>query len=102
MVSGPPPPARPASRGPSHNKGGNRHAGFPRATFRRLQWVPALPSLTLVTPTPIQRPRRRRRTEALRRLVREHELAPGDLIQPLFVVHGRRVEREIDSMPGVR
>ena len=67
----------------------------------RLQWVPALPSLTLVTPTPIQRPRRRRRTEALRRLVREHELAPGDLIQPIFVVHGKRIEREIDSMPGV-
>jgi porphobilinogen synthase len=63
--------------------------------------VPALPSLTLVTPTPIQRPRRRRRTEALRRLVREHELAPGDLIQPIFVVHGKRIEREIDSMPGV-
>jgi porphobilinogen synthase len=54
-----------------------------------------------VTPAPIQRPRRRRRTEALRRLVREHELAPGDLIQPIFVVHGKRVEREIDSMPGV-
>jgi porphobilinogen synthase len=68
----------------------------------RLQWVPALPSLTVVTPTPIRRPRRRRRTEALRRLVREHELAPGDLIQPIFVVHGKRVEREIDSMPGVR
>ncbi|MGH7579104.1 MAG: porphobilinogen synthase, partial [Gemmatimonadales bacterium] len=54
-----------------------------------------------MTPTPIQRPRRRRRTEAMRRLVREHELAPGDLIQPVFVVHGNRVEREIDSMPGV-
>jgi porphobilinogen synthase len=66
-----------------------------------LQWVPPLSSLTHVTPTPIQRPRRRRRTEALRRLVREHELAPGDLIQPIFVVHGTRVEREIDSMPGV-
>ena len=73
----------------------------PRAGVARLQWVPALPSLTLVTPTPIQRPRRRRRTEALRRLVREHELAPGDLIQPVFVVHGTRVEREIASMPGV-
>jgi porphobilinogen synthase len=69
--------------------------------FTRLQWVPALPSLTLVTPAPNQRPRRRRRTEALRRLVREHELAPGDLIQPIFVVHGTRVEREIGSMPGV-
>src|SRR5687768_690757 len=69
--------------------------------FMRLQWVPALPSLTLVTPTPIQRPRRRRRTEALRRLVREHELSPGDLIQPVFVVHGSDVHREIPSMPGV-
>jgi porphobilinogen synthase len=37
----------------------------------------------------------------MRRLVREHELAPGDLIQPIFVVHGAGVEREIDSMPGV-
>jgi porphobilinogen synthase len=33
--------------------------------------------------------------------VREHDLAPGDLIQPIFVVHGTRVEREIGSMPGV-
>ena len=49
----------------------------------------------------MERPRRRRRTEALRRLVREHELSPGDLIQPIFVVHGARVEREIASMPGV-
>ena len=37
----------------------------------------------------------------MRQLVREHELSPRDLIQPLFVVHGRRVEREIPSMPGV-
>jgi porphobilinogen synthase len=34
-------------------------------------------------------------------LVREHELAPGDLIQPLFVVHGARTERAIASMPEV-
>jgi len=33
--------------------------------------------------------------------VREHELAAADLIQPLFVVHGARVEREISSMPDV-
>jgi porphobilinogen synthase len=37
----------------------------------------------------------------MRQLVREHELSPADLIQPLFVVHGTRVEREIGSMPGV-
>ncbi len=50
---------------------------------------------------PTNRPRRRRRTAALRQLVREHELSPADLIQPLFVVHGARVEREIESMPGI-
>lgn len=49
----------------------------------------------------MERPRRRRRTEALRRLVREHELSAGDLIQPIFVVHGSGIEREIGSMPGV-
>ena len=38
----------------------------------------------------------------MRRLVREHELSAGDLIQPIFVVHGSRIEREIPSMPGVR
>ena len=48
----------------------------------------------------MERPRRRRRTEAMRRLVREHELSAGDLIQPIFVVHGSRIEREIPSMPG--
>jgi porphobilinogen synthase len=37
----------------------------------------------------------------MRQLVREHELSPADLVQPLFVVHGTRVEREIGSMPGV-
>ena len=37
----------------------------------------------------------------MRRLVREHELSPADLIQPLFVVHGARIEREIGAMPGV-
>ncbi|HEY3011314.1 MAG TPA: porphobilinogen synthase [Gemmatimonadales bacterium] len=50
---------------------------------------------------PANRPRRRRRTSAMRLLVREHELSPTDLIQPLFVVHGSRVEREVASMPGV-
>ncbi len=33
--------------------------------------------------------------------MREHELTPGDLIQPIFVVHGTGVEREIESMPGI-
>lgn len=54
-----------------------------------------------MTGFPLQRPRRRRRTAALRRLAREHRLAPDDLIAPLFVVHGSGVAREIPSMPGV-
>jgi porphobilinogen synthase len=37
----------------------------------------------------------------MRQLVREHELSARDLIQPLFVVHGRNVQREIPSMPGI-
>jgi porphobilinogen synthase len=37
----------------------------------------------------------------MRRLVREHQLEATDLIQPIFVVHGSGVEREIGSMPGV-
>ena len=66
-----------------------------------LRSVRPLSSLPLVTLPPANRPRRRRRTGAIRQLVREHELAPSDLIQPLFVVHGAGVEREITSMPDV-
>jgi porphobilinogen synthase len=50
---------------------------------------------------PEYRPRRLRRTEALRRLVRETEVPVGRLVQPLFVVPGRDVERAVASMPGV-
>ncbi|HSP77751.1 MAG TPA: porphobilinogen synthase, partial [Myxococcaceae bacterium] len=49
---------------------------------------------------PIHRPRRLRRSAALREMVRETTLAPSDLIYPLFVVEGRDVRRPIGSMPG--
>lgn len=49
----------------------------------------------------IQRPRRLRRTEAMRELVRETRLAPADLVLPLFACPGKNVRREISSMPGV-
>src|SRR5512142_2337000 len=52
-------------------------------------------------PFPQERPRRLRRTEALRRLVRETALAPDDLVWPLFVVPGQRVRNPVASMPGV-
>jgi porphobilinogen synthase len=45
--------------------------------------------------------RRLRRTEALRGLIREAELSPAHLIQPLFVVAGEGVREGIASMPGV-
>jgi porphobilinogen synthase len=47
------------------------------------------------------RPRRLRRTAALRDLVRESVLSPDDLVFPLFVVHGQDVRRPVASMPGV-
>ena len=48
-----------------------------------------------------QRPRRLRRTPAVRDLVRETRLTPNDLVYPLFVCAGRNVRREVASMPGV-
>jgi porphobilinogen synthase len=45
--------------------------------------------------------RRLRRTQALRDLVRESELGPGHLVQPLFVVAGEGVREEVASMPGI-
>ena len=50
---------------------------------------------------PIHRPRRLRRTEALRRMVRETDLRPSDFIYPLFVVEGRGVRKPVPSMPGI-
>ena len=50
---------------------------------------------------PIQRPRRNRRTEALRRLCREVVLTTNDLVLPMFAVPGRGVRREIPSMPTI-
>jgi porphobilinogen synthase len=49
----------------------------------------------------IERPRRLRRTETIRALVRETRLSPDDFVYPLFVCEGEGVRREISSMPGV-
>ena len=49
---------------------------------------------------PVHRPRRLRRSDALRRLVRETRLSPEQLIAPLFACEGEGVRREIGSMPG--
>ncbi|MCL4235407.1 MAG: porphobilinogen synthase [Deltaproteobacteria bacterium] len=51
-------------------------------------------------PFPIQRPRRLRSSETLRRMVRETRLCRDNLLMPLFVEPGTGVERPIPSMPG--
>ena len=48
----------------------------------------------------IHRPRRLRRSAAIRSLVRETHLVPGDLIFPMFVAEGEGVREPIDTMPG--
>lgn len=50
---------------------------------------------------PQVRPRRLRRHDWLRRLVREQSISPDDLILPVFIHDGNRVRTPIPSMPGV-
>ena len=54
-----------------------------------------------IAPFPLARPRRVRRTAALRALVRETRLSARDLIWPVFVMEGQDREEAIPSMPGV-
>ena len=49
---------------------------------------------------PYQRPRRLRKGETIRRMVRETSLSPDDFIYPLFVIYGKNIRKEIKSMPG--
>ena len=53
-------------------------------------------------PFPANRPRRLRRDAATRALVREHRLAPEDLILPVFVLDGHGQTQNVASMPGVQ
>lgn len=50
---------------------------------------------------PIQRPRRLRRSEAIRNFVRETRLTVQGLVYPMFVCPGSKVRTEVRSMPGV-
>jgi porphobilinogen synthase len=57
-------------------------------------------SINTYPPYPKSRPRRLRLTPALRSMVRETSLSPRDLVYPLFIRHGKKVQMEISSMPG--
>ena len=50
---------------------------------------------------PAARPRRNRRDDFSRRLVRENVLTSNDLIYPVFVIEGQGIEQPVPSMPGV-
>jgi porphobilinogen synthase len=50
---------------------------------------------------PARRPRRLRRDDFSRRLVREHRLSADDFIYPVFVLDGSRREEPVASLPGV-
>jgi porphobilinogen synthase len=50
---------------------------------------------------PVARPRRLRRTPAMRRLVAETRLSPADLVLPMFVKEGIDAPHPLESMPGV-
>ncbi|PIE10600.1 MAG: porphobilinogen synthase [Rhodobacterales bacterium] len=52
-------------------------------------------------PFPILRPRRLRRSPALRAMVREHALSPADFIWPVFLTEGTDTAEPVASMPGV-
>ena len=60
-----------------------------------------MPSIPPLPPYPSSRPRRLRRDEFSRALVREHRLDPSDLILPVFVLAGQQQEQAVASMPGV-
>jgi porphobilinogen synthase len=57
--------------------------------------------MTPYAPYPLGRPRRLRRDEFTRNLVRENALSPHDLIYPVFVVDGQQRREAVASMPGV-
>lgn len=50
---------------------------------------------------PDYRPRRLRKNQAFRALIRETHLSPSQLIYPLFIMPGKNKREEISSMPGV-
>jgi porphobilinogen synthase len=55
----------------------------------------------ILTDYPLARPRRLRRDDFTRRLVREHQLTVDDLIYPVFIVDGTDIQTPVASMPGV-
>ncbi|HET8588277.1 MAG TPA: porphobilinogen synthase [Nakamurella sp.] len=62
---------------------------------------PVVPGLRPTAAFPVGRPRRARRTPALRRLMTETRLHPANLVLPLFIKQGLGAPHPIEAMPGV-
>jgi porphobilinogen synthase len=58
--------------------------------------------VSFLPPFPTSRPRRLRRDEFSRSMVREHRLHPSDLILPVFILEGDNRTEDVASMPGVQ
>jgi porphobilinogen synthase len=82
---------------------------FQETLFRRAPTTPragppgwsTISAMSLHAPFPQGRPRRLRRDEFTRNLVREHNLSTRDLIYPVFLLDGRQRREAVASMPGV-
>jgi porphobilinogen synthase len=71
--------------------------------FARSHWAKnTMSAMRTPPPFPASRPRRLRRDEFTRELVREHRLHPSDLIFPVFVLDGTGQVQDVSSMPGVQ
>ncbi len=57
--------------------------------------------MSTIAPFPLARPRRLRRDDFTRNLVREHRVTAHDLIYPVFVLDGEKRREAVASMPGV-
>ena len=49
----------------------------------------------------LRRPRRNRKTEGIRSLIRQTKVSTDDLIFPLFLIEGYNQKQEVKSMPGI-
>ncbi len=49
----------------------------------------------------LKRPRRNRKSHAIRQLVKENELTASDLVAPLFLIEGEKGRQPIGSLPGI-
>ena len=70
-------------------------------TARAMVWGTILRMTHTFAPFPANRPRRLRRDDFTRNLVREHALSVHDLIYPVFVLEGQKRREAVASMPGV-